>query len=190
MCALRILGAGFVALALGGCLVSETPVLSSKNGKARPLQSGAHLVCGLTDEGAHEECEPFALIRTDDGAYVFVKEDEDPARMRFRRIGRNAYAAQSAEDDAYMYYFASGDDERLALTMMNCPDLPAKLRDRLIDRDHLEAEEDDYSVCTVNTLAGLMAAAKAYHRGDAVIGDTIRFLIIRAPDDGVAPPLN
>ncbi|MEO1136449.1 MAG: hypothetical protein AAFW68_07550 [Pseudomonadota bacterium] len=190
MHALKFLGAGFVSLALAGCLVSEAPVLDSKNGKARPLQSGAHLVCGLTDDGALDECEPFVLIREENGAYVFVKEDEDPVRMRFRRIGRKAYAAQSAEDDAYLYYFASGDGERLALTMMNCPDLPAKLRDRLIDRDHLEVEEEDFTVCTVKTLAGLTAAAKAYHRGDAVAGDTVRFVIIKAPEDGAIPPAN
>lgn len=190
MRALNFLGAGFVALALGGCLVSETPVLDARNGKALPLNPGPHFICGLTEDGEAEDCELFAVLRDDEGGFVFLKEGEDPTHMRFRRFARNAYAAQSAEDDAYLYYYAAGGGEKLVLVMMNCPDLPQRLRDRLIDRNHLEAEENDFNVCTVKTLAGLTAAAKAYHRGEAMTtGDTIRFVIVRA-EAGAAAPLD
>jgi hypothetical protein len=85
--------------------------------------------------------------------------------MRFRRVARNAYAVQSAEGDSFAYYFGSGDSRRFQLTQMNCQHLPSALRTRLIAKNDLATEHEDFEVCTVNTLKGLVEAARAYHRG-------------------------
>lgn len=183
---LRSIATVLFALTLTGCLVSETPVLDAKTGKARPLDGGAHVICGIDENDELKDCEPFLITAGDDGAYLFSKEGESPFSMRFRRIARKAYAAQSAEDDGYMYYYASGDRRKLLMRLMNCPDLSENLRTKLIERDYLGAEDNDYSICTVKTVRGLVDAAKAYHRGSAAGEEELRFAIIRSPDQGAA----
>lgn len=154
--------------ALGGCLVSEEPVLDASTGRAAPLDPGAYVMCPIGDEEG--DCEQFMIAQDDSGLYRFDKDDEDPAYMRFRRIGRGGYAVQSLEDDddAYIYYYGAGDTQRFRLTMMMCADLPDATREQLIENGDLESDDDDFETCTVKTLKGLTQAAKAYHRGRAI----------------------
>lgn len=167
-------------LMLGGCLVSETPVLDEKNGVARPFADGQYQICDGTGGAEDAECNVFSVTRDASGAYVFTMVGEDPAEMRFRRVARNAYAVQSKEEDSYAYYFGAGDSRRFELTLMNCKSLPSGLRGRLIVRNDLATEHEDFEFCTVNTLRGLTSAAKAYHRGVSDGADELRMIMTPA----------
>ncbi len=168
----------FCALGLSGCLVSDDPILDAKNGKAAPLIDGRYDVCTGGEDSGSEDCNVFTVSRDSNGAYSFIMEGEDPAVMRFRRIARKSYAVQSKEDDSYAYYFGAGDSRRFLLTMMNCADLPPVLRARLIEQNDLSTEHDDFEICTVNTLKGLVDAARAYHRGE-VTGDDPAVMVMK-----------
>ena len=159
---LAVIAAGLLA----GCLVSEQPLLDAKSGKAKPLADGAYTSCNLDEDGAKVDCSNFMLTRRSDGAYNFDLEDEERSILRFRRVARGSYVAQSEDDDVYMYFYSFGDGKQLSLVLMNCPDLPDSLRSSLIDGGDLSAEDDGFSVCKVNTMKGLVDAAKAYHRGE------------------------
>jgi hypothetical protein len=163
---------GAAMLSLAGCLVSETPVLDAKSGKAKPLKDGDYRVCQLKDDTGESECSVFAISRGPDGVYTLAMEGEEPALMRFRRVAAKAFAVQSKEgDDSYAYYFGAGDSKRFLLTMMNCQDIPPALRAKLIDDGDLSTEDEDFEVCAVNTIKGLAEAAKAYHRGETTGDD-------------------
>lgn len=169
-----------VSALLTGCLVSEEPVLDGSNGRARPLSEGPHLMCPV-DEA--DECQSMTVARDSTGLYSFVAEDDAPTKMRFRRIGRRGYAAQSQEDDGYAYYYGAGDSRHFRLTMMMCPDLPAALRVRLIERGALETEDDNFETCIVKNRNGLTAAAKSYHRGEVESEEEIAFILTPEPDN-------
>jgi len=174
-------------LMLGGCLVSDLPVLDARTGKARPLSNGDYLACPLKDGEIErgDECDRLTARKMKDGAYSFInrEEDDDPAYLRFRRVGRGGYAVQSSESDDFVYYYGAKRNGGLLLVMMNCPDLPAALREGLIANGDLEPDDEKFSVCKVKTLRGLTEAAKAYHRGD--VAEMIDAAILIAP----APPL-
>lgn len=165
---------------LTGCLVSEEPVLDASNGRAKPLREGPYLMCPVNDEA--DECQSMSVERDAEGLYSFVTEGEAPTKMRFRRIGRRGYAVQSQEDDGYAYYYGAGDSRRFHMTMMMCPDLPAVLRARLLERGDLETEDGDFETCIVKSRNGLTAAAKAYHRGEAEGAEAIAFIFTPRPD--------
>lgn len=182
MRSLAMLRAGIaaaVAASLAGCLVSEDPVLDASSGRATPLPSGDYVMC--QDDGSEDDCAPFDITHDATGLYILTPEDEPPAEMRFRRIGRKGYAVQSKEDDGYTYYYGRGDAREFRLTMMMCSDLPEVLRTRLIDRGDLQPEEDDADICTVKTRRGLTDAARAYHRGDALSDDGEELAIVFTP---------
>ena len=140
--------------------------------QAAPLRQGGYKVCQPADDEGVAECSLFAVSRGADGAYTLAMEGEDPALMRFRKVAPKAYAVQSKEsDDSYAYYFGAGDSGRFLLTMMNCKDLPPALRAKLIADGDLATDDEDFEVCAVNTIKGLTAAARAYHRGETTGDD-------------------
>lgn len=172
-------------LALGGCLVSDLPVLDARTGKARALSDGDYLACPLENGEiqAGDECDRLTVRREKDRSYSFInrEEDDDAAYLRFRRVGRAGYAVQSSESDGFVYYYGAGRDDGVLLVMMNCPDLPSDLRAGLIARGDLEPDDEKFSVCKVKTLRGLTQAAKAYHRGDVDQMMDAAILIVSAP---------
>ncbi len=170
-----------VCVLLTGCLVSEEPVLDASNGRARPLGDGPHLMCPVNDET--DECQSMTVERDSTGLYSLIVEGEAPIKIRFRRIGRHGYAAQSQEDDGYAYYYGAGDRRLFRLTMMMCPDLPATLRTRLIERGDLETQDANFETCIVKSRNGLTAAAKFYHRGDVESEEEIAFVLTPEPDN-------
>ncbi|PQA87927.1 hypothetical protein [Hyphococcus luteus] len=173
--------AGLAASFLAGCLVSEEPVLDAGNGRAAPLDEGVYAACeNAEDENAEDaqDCTVFTVTLSDDGAYALAAEDEDePAQLRFRRVARKAYAVQSAEDDGYAYYYGAGDSDRFELTLMMCDALPEKLRARLVQKGDLSSDDEDFEVCTVKTLSGLVAAAQAYRRGKTTGDDDAKLVL-------------
>ncbi len=166
---IKMVLAGLGASLLGGCLLSETPILDATNGRATPIKPGAYIACPLNDDADASDCSELIVSHNSSGLYRFEKADEKPSLFRFRKIARRGYAVQTTEDsdDSYMYYYGQRVGRRFRLTMMMCADLPATLRDDLIASGDLSSEDDDFETCVVNTLKGLSWAAKAYHRGDA-----------------------
>lgn len=173
------------ALALAGCLVSAKPILTAKNGKATPLAPGVYVMCPLSDEADADDCERLTVTVDAAGLYRFQHsvDDDDYVTMRFRRIARESYGVQADEDDGYMYYFGRGDSDRFMLTMMMCSSLSEKTRDRLIARGDLTAQDDEFQMCEVNTLDGLKAAARDYHRGRVSSSDE-DFVLVFTPAPG------
>ncbi len=159
------------ALLLAGCLVSEDPVLTASNGSATPIDPGAYVMCQVGEDSDDGDCAAFIIEHDESGLYSFIKEDEEPTQMRFRRIGHRGFAVQLSEDDGYMYYYGAGNSAQFKLVMMMCSDLPEKMRARLIIRGDLETEDDDFESCAVKSLKGLTSAARAYHRGEVVSED-------------------
>ena len=171
-------------LALSGCLVSEAPLLDASNGNATPVKPGAYVMCpvGEGDDGA--DCDEFTVTYDDTGLYRLDKEGEEPTDMRVRRVGRRGFAVQLLEDgdDAYLYYYGAGNSKRFRLTMMLCADLPEEMRAQLIEDGDLESDDEDFETCTVNTLKGVTASAKAYHRGDVQSDEEIALEFTPAPN--------
>lgn len=179
---------GLCLIILSGCLVSSDPVLDARSGKAQPLSDGDYLGCTL--EGGEEDCELFHIRNTDDGRSVFLKQqngeiiDSDQIEMRFRKISRHAYAAQSREDDTYMYYYAKRDDRQtFVMIIMLCPSLPEGLRDQMIKRGDLFTEDQAFETCTVKTKKGLVDAARAYHRGKVDLSEHLRLRFTRRENE-------
>ena len=168
------------ALALGGCLVSEEPVLDAANGRATPLGSGSYVMCPVGEDA--DDCQLMDVSFDASRLYTFTSEDEDPIEMRFRRVGRHGYAVQTLEDDGYIYYYGNGDRDQFQLTMMLCADLPETLRKDLVGAGHLEADDDDFDTCLVKTRRGLTASARAYHRGEIESEDDFTFEFNRVTD--------
>lgn len=171
------------AAALGGCLVSEEPVLDASTGNATPIAPGDYIMCPLAEDEGEADCERFSVNYDGAGLYRFVDPDgeEEPVEMRFRRVARGGYAVQSGEDDGYMYYYGRKDADRFRLMLMMCDHLQDGLRWRLAKSDDLTPEDEDFTTCAVNTLKGLVDPAKAYHRGDVVGDDRLEIEFAPAP---------
>ncbi|WP_411819078.1 hypothetical protein ABFZ85_08660 [Hyphococcus formosus] len=177
----RFVVAAFAAITLSGCLVSEEPILTEKNGKARPLKAGGYQSCAIADDGSLEDCEPLTVTTTDDRGYMVASDEQEPTALRFRRVKRKSYVAQMQESDGYAYYYAAGDRNRLTLTMMECPDLPEDLRSTLIENGDLASDDADYEFCTVLTIKGLTEAGRAYATGK-VANDSPLSLVLTAQE--------
>ena len=171
----KLLTIGALAVLASGCLVSETPILDQKNGRAKPLKAGDYMVCPLGDDAGEDDCESMKVSHDKAGLYTFLKADEKPAFFRFRRVARNGYAVQSAEgDDGYQYYYGrKHQGGRFDLTMMLCADLPEGLRASLIASSDLASEDDNFETCIVNSWKGLRMPARAYHRGEIASEESI-----------------
>lgn len=173
------------AALLSSCLVSEEPVLEKRTGRARPFDDGAYRMCPIEDEAGAEDCDRLtAQFNRDTGEMMLLNEDEpdDPAILRFRHIGRRAYAVQSYEGDGYSYFYGKGGSSSFTLTMMLCDQLPKGLLERLIERGDLEGDLDDPESCTVKTVRGLTDAARAYHKGNVLGDEKMSTLITPARD--------
>jgi hypothetical protein len=171
------------ALSLGGCLVSDEPVLDESAGRATPIEAGVYIGCEAGED--ETDCDKLIVSYDETGQYSFAAEDDDETTTsRFRRIARGAYAMQTREeeDNSYAYYYARRDGAALRLIFMQCPSLPNELRARLIERGDLSTDDEDFETCAVNTLRGLTEAAKAYHRGDAVDDEAAEMTLSPSPE--------
>ncbi len=175
--------ASIALLALGGCLVSETAILDERSGRARPLPDGIYLACPVDDAAGDGDCDRLSVRFQSDRSYRF-ESDDGPSVLRFRRIARRAYAMQSREgENEFAYYYAAGGADRLSLTMMMCADLPDKLRGSLLEAGDLETDSDDFELCSVKAVRGLVRAAMAYHRGETAGVDAIKVELTPAPKE-------
>lgn len=152
-------------LALGGCLISEAPLLDAKNGRARPLDPGLYEACEHDGEGGEPECKEIDISRDGAALYALSAEDEDETTLaRFRRIARGAFLAQlneAEDDDEYFYFIGETAGEDFVMAMIVCEDIPEAVRAKYSARGEMEVDEDA-STCVVNTLGAATAAAKAY----------------------------
>ena len=159
--------AAFAAcLAAGGCLVSETPLFDAGNARSKPLKAGQYSICSWSSDDPDEgECNPADISVDRSGLYKLSVED-DVVDARFRKVARGAWAAQFSEGgDETHYYFGAREDGVFTLTMMWCENLPATLRDGLAADGDVVVESDN-KVCNVTSARAVVAAAKAYARGE------------------------
>ena len=153
-------------LALGGCLISEAPLLDAKNGRATPLDPGLYEACEFDGEGGEPECNEIDISRDGAALYALSAEDEDETTFaRFRRIARGAFLAQLNEaeddDDEYFYFIGETAGEDFVMAMIVCEDIPEAVRAKYSARGEMEVDEDA-STCVAKSLGAATAAAKAY----------------------------
>ncbi len=153
-------------LAAGGCLVSETPLFDAGNARSKPLKAGQYSICSRSSEDPGEaECNP-ADVSVDRGGLYKLTVEDDVVEARFRKVARGAWAAQFSEgEDENHYYYGVREGGVFTLTMMWCENLPAALRDELVEDGDLVVENDN-KVCNVSSARAVVAAAKAYARGE------------------------
>lgn len=169
----RLGSAFFAAAMLAGCLVSETPLLNDLNAPARPLDAGPHMSCQY-ENGEDGDCLPLD-VSVRGALYVFqpLEEGEDPTLARFRALSGGGFLVQMSgeEGGGYWYFYADRLKDGVRLVMIDCENLPAKLRDRLAAKGALVVEDGGRS-CVAKTLAGAEQAAKAYRGRNAVAAQT------------------
>lgn len=174
--AVSALGAGMLA----GCLVAEAEILTARNGGAKPLRVGDYEMCPIEEGVVVDECQSISVTLREDKAYILNSAEEDGAiEMRFRRVGRKSYAAQQwgSGDGGYIFYFAHGDRRSMHFSMMMCAALPAELRKKLVAGGDLSLEDEEFGVCSVNSLKGLVRAAKAYRDGKVSGEEELAFVL-------------
>lgn len=180
---IRNIIAGLCVFILGGCLVSETPVLDASNGRATPLKQGVYLSCEAGEDEPEGDCVEFSVSYDKTGGYMFLVDDDDPVEIRFRRVGRRGYAVQESDADAgFVFYYALKTSQGLRLIMMQCADLPDRLRARLIQNGDMSSDDDSFETCTVHNLRAVAAAARAYHRGQVDYKEAASVLLTRIGD--------
>ncbi|MEX0644229.1 MAG: hypothetical protein WD076_02905 [Parvularculaceae bacterium] len=152
-------------VSLSACLISETPLLGAKNGRATPFAAGDYLACQVEAEQSEPDCKGTAVSFDDTGLYSFkVDEEEEATLIRFRKVGRAGWLAQfggGEEDDGFFYFVARVKGDGFTLTMITCEDIPKSIRDKYAARGEMEVD-DTASVCTATSLRAVMASAKAF----------------------------
>jgi hypothetical protein len=160
---LRLLGP-VAALALAGCLISEEPLLDTRNGRAAPLDSGMYDACEY--DSGEPECRKMDVRLGKAGLYEFrTEEDDDLTYVRFRRIGRGVWLAQliGEGDEDYFYFLSETTGDDFAMAMIVCGDIPEAVRAKYSARGEMKVD-DDASVCEVKTLRAATASALAYRK--------------------------
>lgn len=168
MTAFKLSAGVALALALSGCLVSETPLFDASNAVAKPLADGAYEGCQVERGQAPADCKDFAIAANSTGLYriATIEEGEEEAVLaRFKRVGPGLYALQSWEDaDQPQYFLAAAIDGGISVSLIDCDDLPESLKSRYVARGQLEVRGD---TCVAKTAKAVVAAAKAWSKTEA-----------------------
>jgi len=158
-------------LALGGCLISEAPLLDAKNGRAAPLDPGLYEACEHDGEGGEPECNRIDVSRDGAALYTFRAEDEDETTFaRFRRLARGAWLTQLSgeEDEDYFYFLGETAGDDFVMAMIVCEAIPEAVRAKYSARGEMEVDEGKYaSTCVAKTLRAAIAGAKAFRSATA-----------------------
>lgn len=160
------IGALAGAFVLGGCLISEEPLLDAKTGRAAPLASGFYEACEYDGEGGDPDCRRMDIRRTDEALYEFRTEDEDDLTfVRFRRIARGAWLTQliGEDEEDYSYFLGETAGDDFVLVWILCDVIPEDVRAEYSARGEMEVDEGKYgSTCVAKTLHAAIAGAKAF----------------------------
>ncbi len=154
---------------LTGCLVSEIALLDASNGRATPLRTGEYQSCPYKDGEMDGECTAVRVTYEKSSGYRIVDDNGEALLVRFRKVARRAYLAQTVgegDEDGYMYFMAEPDHDNLHMTMIVCEALPEALKTKLVADGQMEIESGG-EVCSVKTLDAALAAAKIYLGDDA-----------------------
>lgn len=174
-CALRAF-AFTAAAALGGCLISETPLLDARNGRATPIAPGLYQACEYDKDGGEPDCKPMEVSYNDKALYTFTLKEEgadadDVTLARFRRIASGAWLSQlhggEDDDEDYFYFIAETVGDDFVMAMVVCEDIPEATRKKYVARAEMEVD-DEGSICTAKTLRAVTAATKAYRAANPV----------------------
>lgn len=175
MTILRKFASVALALALAGCLVSETPLFDASNASARPLADGAYEGCQVERGQPPSDCKDFAIGANSTGLYriTTIEDGEEEAVLaRFRKVGPRLYALQSWEgDEQPQYLLAASVDGGISVSMIACEQLPESYKSRYAARGQLDVRGD---TCVAKSAGAVVAAAKAWSKTDAFMsGDRV-----------------
>ena len=156
---LRILLLLALTLGLGGCLVSEEPLIS--NGEAAfPLPDRASAQRFISDGNNGWKHEAYDSAYRSGAGYVVKRENDDEIEITLKRIAQNTFIAQTRGDEGgYMYGLLVFQGTTIYEYAPDCDDFDAAEQQRfgLV----LKQTGDD---CTVTSTDGLAAAYLAYLR--------------------------
>ena len=176
---IRLAGTGLVALALAGCYISETPLLTAENARARPLTDGVWRICEVETGVSGENCVTAEVSRGAERETRIVDENGDTSILRFRRAGRNAWIASphEGEDDSFIYLAAFRQNGDVVLALMDCGSTPKNILDPLVARGDivLDNERGDSDVCLPQSADAMAPVARAYRDGEIVAAATSVF---------------
>jgi hypothetical protein len=168
MTAVRLATGAALALALFGCLVSETPLFDASNAAARPLADGAYLGCEVEKGGPPADCKDAAIAANPTGLYriAMVENGEEEAVLaRFKKVGRGLFVLQSWEaGEQPQYLLAAAVDGGISVSLILCEKLPDSYKSRYLDRGELEVKGD---TCVAKSPGAVVAAGKAWSKTDA-----------------------
>lgn len=168
MTALKLIAGTALALALSGCLVSETPLFDASNASAKPLADGAYQGCEIENGQAPADCKDFTLAANATGLYrIATVEDgkEEAILARLKRVGAGLYALQSWEGgEQPQYLLAASVDGGISVSMIACEKLPQSFKSRYVARGELEVKGD---TCNARSAKAVVAAAKAWSKTEA-----------------------
>ena len=139
-----------LALGLGGCLVSEGPIIAP--GEAAfplPDRASAERFTLSDNNWTHQAYD--SAYRSGSG-YVVTREDGDEMEMTLKRIAQNTFIAQIKGSEGYMYGLLVFQGNTIYEYAPDCEDFNAAEMQRygLVKKDG-----DD---CTVTSAQGLAAA--------------------------------
>jgi hypothetical protein len=146
-----------LALGLGGCLVSQEPLIAP--GEAAfplaDLASAERLRPKGETEWEHDANEG---ARRAGSSYIVTHEDGDEIELTLKRIAQNIFIAQSkSKEGGYIYGLLVFDTDRIYEYGVDCPDFNAEEAQRY----GIVASKDSDD-CTVTSAQGLAAGYLAY----------------------------
>lgn len=137
-----------LALCLGGCLVSEAPLILAGEA-AYPLADKVNAE-RLRPEGGKWEHDSNESAYRSGAAYVMVHEDRTESELLLKRIAQNTFVAQTKSDQGgYMYGLLTFEGSTIYEYDLDCEDFDAAERGRY----GLVAKEGDD--CVVTSIQGL-----------------------------------
>ncbi len=157
-----------LALAVSGCLTSETRLFNAGNAAAAPMADGRWRGCSHDEDLEAPDCKSVSVRRNAEGLYSLDIEDETSLTFaRFRALGRGVYSAQlwGAEDAEPFYFLATRKGFEVTLSMVDCARLPASFKRAREQRGDFEGVEA--TTCVAKSVAAVDAAVRAYRRTSA-----------------------
>jgi hypothetical protein len=155
-----VLTLALLALPLSGCLVSESPLITSESA-TYPLANQVSAESLRRNGDAWEHSENNSAHRSG-AAYFLVAENGEEVEFMLRQIAERTFIAQTKDDQGkYMYGVLVFDGRMIYEYAPDCSDF------READLERYGFVKKDGDDCTVTSLTGLANAYLAYLKSGA-----------------------
>jgi hypothetical protein len=155
-----VLTLALLALTLSGCLVSESPLITSESA-VYPLANQMNVERLRPNGDGWEHNEDNSAHRSGD-AYILVSESGEEIEFMLYRIAEKVFIAQTKDDQGhYMYGFLVFDGRMIYEYTPDCSDF------READLSRYGFVKKDGDDCTVTSISGLGNAYLAYLKSGA-----------------------